>query len=75
MFRRLSAKYFEPVSMWIIILGIVCLCQPWVLLLHVYGFTITLAGLIGFIVFFPHPALAGRRLMRNERKKAWPIFN
>jgi len=53
MFRHLSAKYFEPISMWIIILGIVCLCQPWVLFLHVYGFLIIIIGLIGFI-FFSH---------------------
>ena len=53
MFRRLSAKYFEPISMWIIILGIVSLCQPWVFFLHVYGFLIIIVGLIGFI-FFSH---------------------
>ena len=51
MFRQLSAKYFEPISMWIIILGIFSLCQPWALTLHVYSFSIILAGLIGFIVF------------------------
>jgi hypothetical protein len=39
--------------MWIIILGIVSLCQPWVLFLHVYGFLIIIIGLIGFI-FFSH---------------------
>jgi hypothetical protein len=37
--------------MWLIIFGIFSLCQPWVLLLHVYGFSIILAGLVGFIVF------------------------
>ncbi len=51
MFRQLSVKYFEPISMWVIIFGIFSLCQPWVLLLHVYGFSIILAGLVGFIVF------------------------
>ncbi len=51
MFRKLSAKYFEPISMWTIILGIVSLCQPWVLFLHVYGFLIIIIGLIGFILF------------------------
>ena len=51
MFRQLSAKYFEHISMWVIIFGIFCLCQPWVLLLHVYGFSIILIGLVGFIVF------------------------
>ena len=51
MFRLLSVKYFEPISMWVIIFGIFSLCQPWVLLLHVYGFSIILVGLVGFIVF------------------------
>jgi hypothetical protein len=37
--------------MWLIIFGIFSLCQPWILLLHVYGFSIILAGLVGFIVF------------------------
>ena len=51
MFRQLSIKYFEPISMWVIIFGIVSLCQPWFLTLHVYGFSIILIGLVGFIVF------------------------
>lgn len=51
MFRQLSVKYFEPISMWVIIFGIFSLCQPWFLLLHVYGFSIILIGLVGFIVF------------------------
>jgi len=48
MFRYLSAKYFEPISMWVIILGIVCLCQPWIRFFHVYGFLIIIIGLVGF---------------------------
>jgi hypothetical protein len=50
-FRQISARYLEPASMFTMILGIVALCQPWVAWLHVYGVTITLAGLIGFSVF------------------------
>ena len=30
------------------VLGIVALCQPWIMLLHSYGVTIILIGLIGF---------------------------
>ena len=37
--------------MWVIVLGIFSLCQPWSKILHIYGFTITFAGLIGFIIF------------------------
>ena len=51
MFRQYSVKYFEPISMWVIIFGIFSLCQPWVLILHVYGVSIILIGLVGFIVF------------------------
>jgi hypothetical protein len=51
MFRRLSVRYLEPIFMWVIVLGIFSLCQPWNKTLHTYGFTITLAGLIGFIIF------------------------
>jgi len=50
-FREMSARYLEPASQWLMILGIVALCQPWSEILHRYGITITLIGLIGFNVF------------------------
>jgi hypothetical protein len=50
-FKELSARYLEPISQWIMILGIVALCQPWIEVLHRYGVTIILVGLIGFSVF------------------------
>jgi hypothetical protein len=50
-FREMSARVLEPACQWLMILGIVALCQPWVEVLHRYGVTITLAGLIGFTVF------------------------
>ena len=50
-FKQISARYIEPASQWTMILGIVCLLQPWNLLLHRYGVTITLIGLAGFIIF------------------------
>ena len=37
--------------MWMMVLGIVALCQPWSSTLHSYGVTIILIGLIGFNVF------------------------
>jgi hypothetical protein len=51
MFRKIVKKVLAPVSMLIIALGIVALCQPWVLFLHRKGFLITAAGLVLFIVF------------------------
>ena len=47
-FREFNQKYLEPGSQWLMILGIVFLCQPWVVGLHVYSVTIMLIGLIGF---------------------------
>ena len=37
--------------MYTMIFGIVALCQPWIEVLHRYGVTITLIGLIAFSVF------------------------
>jgi hypothetical protein len=50
-FRTISARYLEPASIWIMVLGIVALCQPWSLTLHSYGVTIILLGLVGFNIF------------------------
>ncbi len=50
-FPQLSARYLEPLSQWIMVFGIVALCQPWIEALHRYGVTIILAGLIGFLIF------------------------
>jgi hypothetical protein len=58
MLRRIVKRVLAPVSMLIIALGIVALCQPWVLYLHRKGFLITAVGLVLFIVFshFKPPA-------------------
>jgi len=50
-FRQLSARYLEPCSIWVMVLGIVFLCQPWSRFLHVHGATVTLVGLVGFSIF------------------------
>ena len=50
-FKQLSARYFELLSQWLMILGIIALCQPWNELLHRYGVTIILVGLVGFSIF------------------------
>ncbi len=50
-FKQLSARYLEPLSQWLMILGIIALCQPWNELLHRYGVTIILIGLVGFSIF------------------------
>jgi len=50
-FRQLSASVLEPLCQTLMIVGIVCLCQPWVEVLHRYGVTIILVGLVGFSIF------------------------
>jgi len=50
-FKELSARVLEPLCQWLMVLGIVALCQPWVEMLHRYGVTIILVGLIGFSIF------------------------
>jgi hypothetical protein len=54
--RQLCSRVFEPLAMYTMIAGIVALCQPWSLLLHRYGVTIILAGLLGFLIFSHVPA-------------------
>ncbi|MBB4440051.1 MULTISPECIES: hypothetical protein [Rhizobium] len=49
-FRALNQKYLEPASQYLMILGIIALCQPWNMFLHRYGMTMTLVGLIAFMV-------------------------
>ncbi|CAN7688763.1 hypothetical protein [Rhizobium leguminosarum] len=48
--RALNQKYLEPGAQYLMILGIIALCQPWNLFLHRYGITMTLVGLIAFMV-------------------------
>jgi hypothetical protein len=48
--RSLNARYFEPAAQWTMIAGLVFLCQPWVAVLHHYGLTVILIGLVGFLI-------------------------
>jgi hypothetical protein len=48
---RRNARKLEMFSMWVMVLGVIALCQPWNLFLHSYGATIILAGLIMFNIF------------------------
>lgn len=49
-FRAANQKYYLPIVQAVMLFGIVALCQPWSLFLHRFGLTITLVGLIGFLV-------------------------
>ncbi len=49
-FRNTNQRYLAPAAQGLMIFGIVSLCQPWSLLLHQYGATLTLVGLITFMI-------------------------
>ena len=49
-FRQMNAKYYGPFTQWLMILGIVSLCQPWNNFLHRYGLLMIIIGLVGFLV-------------------------
>ncbi|KQV70401.1 hypothetical protein [Rhizobium sp. Root1220] len=59
-FRAMNHKYLEPGAQILMILGIIALCQPWNLFLHRYGLTMTLIGLIAFMVTSKIPPEAKR---------------
>ena len=48
--RENNQKYYEPAAQSLMIFGLVALGQPWIELLHRYGLTITIVGLIAFMV-------------------------
>ena len=56
----MNQRQLEPTSQWLMILGIIALCQPWSLFLHRYGVTIILVGLVGFIDLLQDPVRARR---------------
>ena len=47
----MNPRLLETISQWVMVAGIVALLQPWSLLLHRYGVTIILVGLVGFMIF------------------------
>lgn len=49
-FRSFNQRFFAPGAQSLMIFGIIALCQPWSLFLHKYGVTLTLVGLIAFLV-------------------------
>ena len=54
-FRQINTKYLVPAAQWIMILGIIGLCQPWNLFFHRFGLTITLFGLVMFLIVMHIP--------------------
>ncbi len=55
-FRALNQRWLIPIAQTVMILGIVALCQPWVEVLHRYGMTIIIVGLVSFMITTKIPA-------------------
>lgn len=55
-FHALNARVLEPAAQWTMIAGLVFLCQPWVEILHRYGLTVVILGLIAFMITSKIPA-------------------
>jgi hypothetical protein len=53
---RQNARLIETISTWVMVLGIIALCQPWSAFFHLYGVVIILVGLVGFIIFSHVPS-------------------
>jgi hypothetical protein len=49
-FRAVNQRWLLPGAQALMIFGIVALCQPCSLVLHRYGVTVTLVGLVAFLV-------------------------
>ncbi|MCX7558386.1 hypothetical protein OS190_02325 [Sulfitobacter sp. F26204] len=49
-FRSINQRYLAPAAQSLMIFGIISLCQPWSLFLHKYGVTLTLLGLVSFMI-------------------------
>ena len=49
-FRSTNQRLLAPAAQSLMIFGIISLCQPWSLLLHQYGVTLTLVGLVNFMI-------------------------
>ncbi len=49
-FRVFNQRFLEPGAMLLMVVGILCLCQPWVEFLHQWSVLVMLIGLIGFNV-------------------------
>jgi hypothetical protein len=52
----------------VMILGIVALCQPWSLFLHRYGLTITIIGLVTFMLTGWFGPKTGPRPVETEKE-------
>lgn len=48
--KKFKQVYLEPIFMWVMLFGIVALCQPLWKPLFQYGYPILLTGVVGYMV-------------------------
>ena len=48
--KKFKKRYLEPIFMWVMLFGIVALCQPLWQPLFQYGYPILLTGVAGYMV-------------------------
>ena len=48
--RVFNQRFLEPITMALMVIGILFLCQPWIAVLHQWSVLVMLIGLIGFNV-------------------------
>jgi len=65
-FRSTNQTYIEPGAQAVMIFGIIALCQPWIEVLHRFGLTITIIGLVAFMITTKIP----RAPVADERDEA-----
>lgn len=59
-FRETNQRLLIPAAQTLMIFGIFALCQPWIEVLHRYGLTIILIGLVAFMITTKIPTPAPR---------------
>ena len=55
-FRDTNQRILIPAAQTLMVFGIIALCQPWIEVLHRYGLTIILIGLVSFMITTKIPA-------------------
>jgi hypothetical protein len=55
-FREINQRWIVPGAQFLMVFGIIALCQPWSEPLHRYGLTIIIVGLVSFMIATKIPA-------------------
>ena len=73
--RVFNQKFLEPASIAFSVIGILFLCQPWVMFLHGWSVLVMLIGLISFNVSVHIPAPEGAARVDEDDTGAVSLSN